>query len=205
MGTTTGLSVYILDVHHSDNIAWYDTSLVKVKSKLFFCLTFILEVFFYWMTLQNDLVSLVFYLHFDFLADRRIMGNINVGISFCFFGTVLPNMRTKNSTSWSIDYMGSSVEWTKCWSSFLIYVTSNWLTNNVLFNRPFQIMKETFSNFFNIYDIVAIFTNFHYSSIMNLASRSRIKGTSIEQNNVWSLCVILNIIKHSNNFTFEFV
>ena len=44
MGATTSLSINILNVHHSNHIPRYNTSLIKIKSKLLFCLGFVLEV-----------------------------------------------------------------------------------------------------------------------------------------------------------------
>lgn len=64
------------------------------------------------MTLQYYFVGLVFYLHLDVLGDGRVVGDVNMSIVFSLFGTMLPNMRTKNPTSRSVHNMRASVEGT---------------------------------------------------------------------------------------------
>jgi len=65
-----------------------------------------------------------------------------MGIVFCLFGTILPDMRAQNSSSSSIDNMSSSMESSQSISSLNINASMNWSTDNVNINRLIEIMQE---------------------------------------------------------------
>lgn len=77
-----------------------------------------------------------------------------MGISFSLLRTILPNVRTQNSSGSSIDYMSSSVECSEGISSFNIDFSMNLLADNTLVNTLVQIVKEAFANFLNIVNLI---------------------------------------------------
>ena len=76
MGPAASFNVHSLYIYDSDNIAWDDASLVKVKAELFLSFTLIFKVFINFMSLKNYFVGFIFDLHLDLLAYRFIMGDI---------------------------------------------------------------------------------------------------------------------------------
>ena len=69
MGSTAGLHIDSIDIDNSDNIAGHDTPLVEMEAMLLFGLAFVLEVFVYFMSFEDNLVCFVFNGHLDLLSD----------------------------------------------------------------------------------------------------------------------------------------
>lgn len=171
MGTTACLNIDVLNVYDSDCVAGNDTSLIKVETELLLSSLLVFEVFSDWMALQNNLVSLVFDLHFFLLTDGFVVSDINVSIVFSLLSTVLPDMRTENSSCGSIYNVSTSVEADEGVSSFLVNFSNNLLTNNSLrVDFSVEIMQKASSNLFNVIDFISLFTNDNRSDIVNLTS-----------------------------------
>ena len=141
-----------------------------MEPKLFFSFCFILNVFINFMALEDYFISLIFYLHFDFLCQRSMMSQINVGIILCLLSTILPNMRPKNPSRSSKYNVGSGMKGNQCLSSFNIYCSMNIFSNYLIINLFVQKMKKTFPNFLHIVYIIRFVLDCDYASIMNLPS-----------------------------------
>lgn len=92
MSTAASLNIYSFNVYNSDSIARNNATLVKSETELLLCFFLILKVFSNFVAFQNYFIGLVFYLHFYFLSNWWVMGNIKMSVVLGFLGTVLPNM-----------------------------------------------------------------------------------------------------------------
>jgi hypothetical protein len=171
VGTTACFDIDVLNVDDSDCVAGNDTSLIQVETELLLSSFLVFEVFGDWMSLQNDLVSFIFDLHFCLFTDGFIVSDINVSIVFSLLSTVLPDMWTENSSCGSINNVSTGVEADESVSSFFINFSNNFLTDNS-FKVDFsvKIMQEASTNFFNVVDLISLLTNDNGSKIVNLTS-----------------------------------
>ncbi len=171
MSTAACLNINTLNINNSNSISWHNTTLIQVKSKLFFSSLFIFKILANRMSFQDNLISLILNLHFRLFTNRLIMRDINMSIMFSLFRTMLPNMRTENSSCSSIYNVSTSMETDKSVSSFLINLSYNFFANNSLrINFLVQVMQETLSNLINIVNFIIFSSNVNASDIINLTS-----------------------------------
>ena len=141
MSTTTCLNINTLNVNNSDSVTRNNAALIKVESMLLFSSLLVLKIFRNWMSFKNNFISFILDLHFLLFSNRLIVSNINMSIMFSLLSTMLPNMRTKNSTSSSVHNMCTCVETSQRVSSFSVNFTNNFLTNSLFCINGFaQIM-----------------------------------------------------------------
>jgi len=132
------------------------------------------------MAFQNDPISFVLNLHFNFFGNGRVMSDIKMCVLLGFFGTVLPDMRAKNSSGCRIDNVSAGMECSQGVSSLYIDFSMHLSPNDTLIDSLIEIMKKAFANFFNILDLICLPSKADRSKIINLSSRSRIECTLIK-------------------------
>lgn len=99
--------------------------------------------------------------------------------------------------------MCSGVETPKRRSSILVNKSFDIFAHEVISDSSIQIMKEAFTNLFDIVDIVFLLINHENSEIVGLAAWSRIESTSIEKYNIFSFLFVLYVLKNTHNFGIE--
>ena len=80
-----------------------------MEAKLLFSLCLIHKVLVNCMAVVDDSVCLIFDLSLLFFGNTLVVSNIQMGSFNSFFGTILPNMGTKNLAARSKDDVSSSM------------------------------------------------------------------------------------------------
>lgn len=87
MSSAARFDINSLDVHYSNFVSRDDASLIEIKPMLGFCLLLGLEVLLDGVTFQDDPVGFVLDLHLHLFGNGSIMGDVEVGVMLCFFGS----------------------------------------------------------------------------------------------------------------------
>lgn len=93
MSATASLCVHTFYIDNSELISWNNTTLVKVKSKLPFCLSLVHERLADVTALIDNSVRLVLDSSLLFFAQRLVMSDIQMSDLCRLFGSILPYMR----------------------------------------------------------------------------------------------------------------
>lgn len=203
MGAAAGLDVDALDVDDSDSVAWDDTALIEVESVLGLSLLLAFEVLSDGVTLQDDPIGFVFDFHLNFLADGGVMSDIQVSILFSFLGSVLPDMRTKDSSRSSVHDVGACVECSQGIPSLDVDFSVNGGVDRGL-DWLVKVMKEAFADFFDVDDLIELVPDGHGAQIVDLTSGCGIEGTAIKDNNILAFFLLFYILDHCDKLPIEF-
>lgn len=122
MCSAASLHIHSLNVDHSNLVAGHDTALVKIEAMfgLGFLLAF--EVLLDGVALEDDPVCLVLDLHLYLLSDGGVVSDIEVGVVFGLFGSVLPDVGAEHSPCSCVNDVGARVEGPQRVSAFYVYL-----------------------------------------------------------------------------------
>lgn len=81
------------------------------------------------MAFEDDPVCLVFDLHLYLFGDGGVVSDIEVGVVFGLFCSILPDMRAQHSPCSCIDNVGARVEGSQCVSAFNVDLALDCLTD----------------------------------------------------------------------------
>lgn len=95
MGSATSLSINTFNIDYTKRVTWNYTSLIEMETEFLFSLSLIHEILVDCVAIIDNSVGLIFNGSFLLLCNTLIMSNIKMGTFNCFFGTILPNMRSK--------------------------------------------------------------------------------------------------------------
>lgn len=90
MSTATSFCVNTFDVNNSQGVAWNNTSLIKMETKLLFCISLIHEVFVDIVAIVDNSVGFIFNCFFFILWNTLIVGDIQMSLVYSLLGTILP-------------------------------------------------------------------------------------------------------------------
>lgn len=203
MCPTTCLNIDSFDVYYSDGVTWHNTSLIQIETIFCFSFFFTFKVFWNWVGFQYDLISLILDLKLFLFGQRWVMCDIQMSVILSLFSTMLPNMRTKYSSSSCVDDMSPSMECSQCIPSFYVNTPMNFSSNHSILKGLIQIMQETMTNFLNILNLILLLPNFKWTKIMNLTTWSGIKCTSIKNHNILAFFFLLDINQNSYYLSIE--
>jgi hypothetical protein len=120
VSTAACFSINTFNVNNSERVAWDDTSLVKMETVLFFCISFVHKVLVNVNTIVNDSVGFIFDGLFFFLTKRLIVSDVQMSLINSFLSTILPDMRSENLSARSKDDVSTSVMSSQLISSFSV-------------------------------------------------------------------------------------
>lgn len=98
------------------------------------------------------------------------MGDIQMCVILSLLSTILPDVRTQDTSSSCVDDMRSSVEGTQGVSALDVDLSLNCLADSGLFDLVVEVMQEALAYFLDIVDLVVPVAEEESTQVVHLSS-----------------------------------